>query len=132
MGKDHKLAELDSLGYQAGNDGGSCASKRGLKEEINRWYKASFTDGFSGNGWIEEESCEIQPAVDRSIAIHEGVAHKPIGGHREGKYEQVFGEDIDGVFLTAHAGFDHGEAGIHEDHQDCGDQQPKIVSEKSC
>ena len=130
-GENHKLAKFDSLSYQAGNDGGSCASKGGLEEEINRWHKASFTDGFSSNGWIEEKSCEVQPAVDRSIAIHEGVANKPIGGHREGKHEEVFGKNIDGVFLTAHAGFDHGEARIHEDHQDRGDQQPKVVGKES-
>ena len=102
-----------------------------MEEEINRWHKASFTDGFSSNGWIEEESCEVQPAVDRSIAIHKGVTNKPIGSYREGKHEQVFGENIDGIFLTAHACFDHGEARIHEDHQDRGDQQPKVVSKES-
>ena len=95
------------------------------------FMNAGFADGLSSDGRVEEEAPEIQPAANDGVAVHQGVAHEPVGGHREGEHEQVLGEDIDGILLPAHACFDHGEAGVHEDHQDGGDQKPEVVGQES-
>ena len=131
QGEDHEFAELDPLSHKTGNDRGCRSGESCLEQEINGGYQAGIADGLSGNGRVEEEAPEIQPAVDDGVAVHEGVAHEPVGGHREGEHEQVLGEDIDGILLPAHACFDHGEAGVHEDHQDGGDQKPEVVGQES-
>ena len=132
QGEDHEFAELDPLSHKTGNDRGCCPGESSLEEEINSGNQASVADGFSGDGWIEEEPPEIQPAIDGGVSVHEGIANKPVGGYRQGEDEQVLGENIDGIFLAAHAGFHHGEAGVHEDHQDGGHQQPEVVGEEGC
>ena len=36
------------------------------------------------------------------------------------------------AFFWRHPGFHHGEAGVHEDHQDGCHKQPEVVGQKRC
>ena len=129
QGEHHELAELDALSHQTGNDGGGGAGESSLEEEINSRDEGRLGDHFRGDRWVKEQTSEIEPAVV-AVAVHQRIADEPVGRHGQGEHEQVLGEDVDRVFLTAHPCFDHGEAGVHEDHQDRCDEQPKVVGQK--
>ena len=131
-GEDHELAELDALSHQTRNDRGSGARESGLEEEVNGGDQTSVSHHLSGDSGVKEQAVEIEPAVSDGAAVHERVTNEPIGGHRKGEHEEVLGENVDGVLLSAHPGFDHGETGVHEDHQDRGHQEPHVVSQEGC
>ena len=128
--EDHELAELDALSHETGNDRGSGASESGLEEEVNGGDQRTIGHHLSGDGGVKEQALEIEPAIHHGSAVHQRITDEPVGGHREGKHEQVLGEDVDGVLLAAHPCFDHGEAGVHEDHQDRGHQEPHVVGQE--
>ena len=71
QGENYEFAELDPLSHKTRNDRGGGSGEGRLEQEINGGNQAGIADGLSGDGWIEEEACEIQPTVDDGIAVHE-------------------------------------------------------------
>ena len=129
--EDDEFAELDPLGHQAGDDGGRCAGKGCLEQEIDAGDKSRARYNVRGDGWIEEQTAEFQNAGDHPVGlVHQLVADEPVGAHGESEHHQVLGQDVDRIFLAAHPGFNHGEAGIHEDHQHRRHQQPEVVGKE--
>ena len=129
--EDDEFAELDPLGHQAGDDGGRCAGKGCLEQEVDAGDKSRARYIVRGDGGVKEQTTEFQNAGDHPVGlVHQLIADEPVGAHGESEHHQVLGQDVDRIFLAAHPGFHHGEAGVHEDHQYRRHQQPEVVGKE--
>lgn len=60
-------------------------------------------------------------------AAHEGESAGEEAGHAEGVDHHVHAHGVGRVFGAAHAGFDQGEAALHEHHQEAGQERPDVI-----
>jgi hypothetical protein len=72
----------------------------------------------------------IQPAeADKAVALteHQGITDDKEPQRRHTEVQEVLGQYITGILGTNKAGFDHAEAGLHEEHQKRRNQDPNGV-----
>ena len=124
-GEHDKGDVLDPLCHRAGHDGGGGAAEHQLEEELP-------PEGYVGGQGVVVEG-EVALAQDKQVlGAEEGVVaaehqppaqeHKAKGGH--GKDDEVFREDVHGVFRPGHARFERGKPQVHEEHQDGRQKDP--------
>ena len=135
-------AELDSFGNRAGDDGRRGSGKDELKEEL-------CPDRGPGpvkrgiNPLVGVPHCwtiirpshkpkPLRPKEGSAVPEHESEAHgqESYGGDR--KYDEVLGQDGDGIFCPAEAGLDHGETQVHEENQHRRNQGPNRIRGHFC
>ena len=117
-----------------GGDGGGGGGEGRLEEEVGPVGDVRTRLGrhdFEELGLIDPDpAAQADNAVKSIGRIHRAEAGEGVEHHADGEDEDVFVEDVDRVLLTAHPGFHHGEAGVHEDHQNRANQQKEIVGEE--
>ena len=57
--------------------------------------------------------------------VHDGVAKDEVANRREPEVQHVLHEHVGGVLGPHHASFHHRKPGLHEEHQDCRDEDPQ-------
>ena len=129
--EDDELTELDPFGHQARHDCGGGAGEGELEEKVHTGHQLAAGDHLRSDGRIEEQTSELEPARDHPAGVvHDLVTDEPVGRCRQAKHNQVLGQDVDGVLLAAEPGLDHGETGVHEDHQGGADQHEHVVGQE--
>jgi hypothetical protein len=52
---------------------------------------------------------------------------RPVGEHADAVHHEVHRERVSGILRARKAGLDHREAGLHEHHEEAGDERPHEV-----
>jgi hypothetical protein len=95
QGEENEFLEFDPLGHQTRNDRGGGACEGCLEEKVDTGNELAFAHHLRGDGGIEEQPLEMQPATDDRIAVHQGIADHPVGRHGESKDDQVLAQVVD-------------------------------------
>ena len=113
--------ERGALGHGAGGDGRGGGGERPLEEE----------DVPVGEGVIVVALGEEEPALAEELAgeggggfgaVRDGVAEAEVGHASDASVENVLDEDVHDVLGADGARAEHGEASLHEEDEEAGDE----------
>ena len=127
-GKDDEGEVFDALGHRAGDDGGGGAAEHQLEEELApEGHVGGQGVVVKGQVGAAQDEQVLRPHEGVVAAEHEPPAQQHEAQGRDGKDDEVFGQDVDGVFRSGQARLHRGESQVHEKYQDGGQQNPKGV-----
>ncbi len=118
-GIDEVADEFGALGHGAGDDGASGAGEDDLEEP-----KAPKRAVLGEVG--EPEAVGADPAPG-AAAEHEAEAEEHENDDGDGEVQEVFHDDVDAVFGPGEAQFEKAEAGLHEENERAGEDDPDEV-----
>ncbi len=115
--------ESGAADHRARGDGGAGVGEGELEEPECQERDAG---GFvGGRRVLQEEPVIADEAV--AVAEHEGEAEGVEENAAKAGVHDAFHQHVDGFTGAAEAGFQHGEADLHAEHQEGGDQRPDRV-----
>ena len=119
---DEVALELDAFRHRARDDGRGRGGEHGLEEEERPVPRALAV----GERW-HAESAPAEPAGRLRGAEHERGAEDVECERARGEVHQVLHHDVRRVLGPREAGLHEGEAGLHREHENSGDERPDHV-----
>ena len=109
--------------HRARGDRGAGVGEGELEEPERQERNAG---GFIGcRSALQEEPVIADEAI--AVAEHEREAEGVEENAAQAGVHHAFHQHVDGFTRAAEAGFQHGEADLHAEHEKCGDQRPHRV-----
>ncbi len=143
--EDDERAELPALGHGPRRDGGGGVHEHHLKQEQRRNRRRVDLRGQKESPQAEQAKvlagdadnelaaqCRIvAESGQRAHAAHlQGKTHGPVPDDADRVDQEVHADRVGGVLGAGEAGLDQGEPGLHEHHQETGDQGPNNVQRR--
>lgn len=138
-GADHEGSELDALSHSTRDDGCRGGSEHGLENEISPvsvsgvvFASEVFDDVIGLGEVIGDGRAEREDFVDCPVfaRIHGIEAVGGIHKHADADDEDVFEEDVGGVFGLREAALDASEAEVHEEDECGGNANPEVIDDE--
>ena len=123
---DQVAGYLHAASHRAGNDRGCGCGENRLKEKVNLRVQVTRQRFRRRRG--DAQTTKADESAQNGPAVHQAVADQEIEENTTRQVDDVLEHDVDSILGRVETRLDHGEAGLHKQHQHRRDEKEQVVN----